>query len=116
MSKDINTVGLTTAGDSALETIFKLGWFTLKMDLAKFALTYAIARDVKVGEIKGTSTVWNIGTLDADGSMALIVKEFYGEQETPYRCAEFLIDVGLRLMLERIEKNPDIGLTDLAKT
>ena len=112
-SKDKVTIGLTQNGKTFLDQIFKLGWFHQDLDLAKFAISYAISKKVNQGEAKGASTVWNVGSLDSDGSVSFLIGEIYGERETPYKLAEYLIDEGLKMIVERVNKKPDISLFEL---
>ncbi len=115
-NKDKVTIGLTQGGKACLDRILKLGWFNHDMDLAKFAMAFAIARKVIPGEAKGAATVWNVGSLDSDGSVSTIIQELCGERESPYKLAEHLIDEGLKLIVEQINARPEISLEELLAT
>ena len=42
-----------------------------------------------------------------------VLSEFYNETQEPYRLAEFLIDEGLKIIVERLKANPEMTLLEL---
>lgn len=112
-SQDKRTIGLTTNGKSFSETIMKVGWFSQDMDLAKFAMSVAIQKKIGRGDAKGASTIWNVGSFDPDQNVKFVLSEFYNETQEPYRLAEFLIDEGLKIIVERLKANPEMTLLEL---
>jgi hypothetical protein len=54
------------------------------------------------------NTKWNIGTVDAAGSLKALVEALYPDVTEPYRLIEYLINEGLRLLNVRDAVPPDV--------
>jgi hypothetical protein len=97
-SGDKRTIGITRPNEHSLAALVAAGGFGSELDAAKFAMAHAIEQGTEVGTVEGTSTKWNIGTVDADASLRALVESFYGAVAEPYRLIEYLINEGLRLL------------------
>ncbi len=97
-SSDKRTIGITSANERSLAALVAAGGFGSELDAAKFAMAHAIEQGTDVGTVEGANTKWNIGTVDADGTLRALVESFYGTVAEPYRLIEYLINEGLRLL------------------
>ena len=97
-SGDKRTIGIARANEHSLAALVVAGGFSSELDASKFAMAHAIEQDTEVGTVEGANTKWNIGTVDADGSLRALVESFYGAIAEPYRLVEYLINEGLRLL------------------
>ena len=95
---DKRTLGVTRGNERPLATLVEAGAFSSELDAARFAMAHAIDRGVTKGTTEGTSTKWNVGTFDGDGSLRLLVEAIYGETAEPYRLVEHLMNEGLQLL------------------
>lgn len=97
-SGDKRTLGITSANERSLAALVAAGGFSSELDAAKFAMAHAIEQGTEIGTIEGASTKWNIGTVDADGSLRALIESLYGAIAEPYRLIEYLINEGLRIL------------------
>lgn len=95
-SSDKKTIGVSPANEASLAAVIQAGNFGSELDAAKFAMAHAISQGVEPGMTEGASTKWNIGTVDASGSLRALIESVYGETAEPYRLIEHLINEGLR--------------------
>lgn len=95
---DKRTIGVTRANEKSLAALVTAGGFGSELDAAKFAMAHAVNEGAEMGSVEGTSTKWNIGTVDADGTMRALIESLYGAVAEPYRQIEYLINEGLRLL------------------
>lgn len=95
---DKRTIGITRANERSLAALVAAGAFGSELDAAKFAMAHAIEQGTGIGTLEGTSTKWNVGTVDPDASLKALIESFYGAVAEPYRLIEFLINEGLRLL------------------
>lgn len=103
MARDVNSVGLTDAGQERQDRIEELGWFKSGQDMARFAMAYAIRHGVEPGEPDTTpDTRWTFGLFDDTGEMRDLMAALYPEVDTPVRCINRFIDEGLRMIVERV--------------
>lgn len=97
-SGDKRTIGVAPANERSLAALVAAGGFGSELDAAKFAMAHAIEQGTDVGTVEGTSTKWNIGSVDADASLRALIETLYGGVAEPYRLIEYLINEGLRLL------------------
>jgi hypothetical protein len=95
---DKRTIGITRANEHSLAALVAAGAFGSELDAAKFAMAHAIEQGADIGTVEGTSTKWNIGTVDPDASLKALIEALYGAVAEPYRLIEYLINEGLRLL------------------
>jgi hypothetical protein len=85
--------------------------FADQMDTAKFAMSIAIRRGAKPGEVTGVGTKWNVGSFDPDGQLRNLLPIIYPDLKTPYRALESLIDASLHIVAQEHLKG---GTFDIA--
>lgn len=113
MINDKKTIGLTAENIAIADRIMEKEHFKDRMDVAKFAMSYAINRGVSKGNSEGTETIWNVGSFDADGEIKLIIETIYPDVDMPYRLVEYLCNEGLRLIGEKLTNSSDIDVISL---
>ena len=99
MSQDRKTIGVTKANAAALNVLILAGEFASELDAAKFAMAFAVQRGVPPGYTEGADTKWNVGSVDADGSLPSLLEALYPTADAPYRQMEHLINEGIRLLV-----------------
>lgn len=115
---DLTQIGLSLEGQAKLDRLKSNGYFGELRDVYKFAVAFALAQGGEPPEIQAKrQTMFAIPTVDADGTLAIAIRALLPCDEIPpYRWAERLAEVGVR-MLSKIEndKGLDIGslLTDV---
>lgn len=108
MTEDKVTVGLTAEASEVMERLMETELFVQELDLAKFALAFAIQKGVQPGSsYPELTTKWNIGSLDPNGSLRKLMQIIYPGIESPTRAIEFLVNEGLRLLQEDLGKMPN---------
>jgi hypothetical protein len=105
---DKKTIGVASANEASLASVIQAGNFGSELDAAKFAMAHAISQGVEPGTTEGASTKWNIGTVDASGSLRALIESIYGETAEPYRLIEHLINEGLRRLTPGESVPPDV--------
>ena len=115
IESDRKTLGLTPANRQIYDKLLEEGWFKEGIDLAKFAMSVAIERGVPAedGKVEGTETVWNVGSFDPDAELRNLIPILFPETETPYRLVEFYVNAGLKLIGEKMAKDPYFELHEL---
>jgi hypothetical protein len=108
---DKNTIGVTPKAQKILDQMSEDKAFADQMDAAKFAMSIAIRRGAKVGEVNGAGTKWNVGSFDPNGDLRNLLPIIYPDLKTPYRGLESLIDSGLQIVAQDYLKG---GKFDLA--
>ena len=96
MANDKKTIGIVKESAAALASLANAGHFESELDAAKFAMALAIRQNVPAGSTEGADTKWNVGSVDPDGSVRMLVEALYPGTEEPYRLIEHLINEGLR--------------------
>jgi hypothetical protein len=115
MTEDKKTIGLTPENRSVMEQIMDKGFFRDQKDAALFAMGYAINRGIELGSAEGTNTIWNVGSLDPDGEIRLLVGNLFPDTSTPYRLVESFVNAGLAHIGSRMIKEPGMDLNDLLR-
>ncbi len=113
MPEDKKTIGLTGENRSIIERIMDKGFFRDQKDAAMFAMAYAVREGIPPGTSDGTNTIWNVGSLDPDGEIRVLINNLFPDTPTPYRLLEFFVNTGLTHIGERMEKDPGLEITDL---
>jgi hypothetical protein len=109
MSTDKRTIGITSSNERILAELVAAGHFGSELEASKFAMAYAIERQIPVGAAEGAATKWNIGTVDSDGSLKLVVEALYPSCGEPYRLVEHLMNEGLKLLDAGAGMPPDVA-------
>ena len=113
MTEDKKTIGLTAENRSVMERIMDKGFFRDQKDAAMFAMAYAIRQGLHPDNAEGTNTIWNVGSLDPDGEIRLLIGNLFPDTSTPYRVVESFVNAGLLQIGFRMDKEPGIEITDL---
>lgn len=92
---DKKTIGLTSAGEKAMEKLMAHGCFKDMIDAAKFAMSVSIRDGNNPKSVEGANTIWNVGSFDSDGQIRQLIPVLYPTCDAPYRAVESLIDQGL---------------------
>ena len=112
MTEDKKTIGLTTGNRSVMDRIMDKGFFRDQKDAAMFAMAYAIEQGIRAGNSEGANTIWNVGSLDPDGEIRVLISNLFPDTSTPYRLLEFFVNAGLAQMRVRMDKEPGMEMTD----
>ena len=112
MTEDKKTIGLTTENRSVMDRIMDKGFFRDQKDAAMFAMAYAIEQGIRAGNSEGANTIWNVGSLDPDGEIRVLISNLFPDTSTPYRLLEFFVNAGLAQIGVRMDKEPGIDITD----
>lgn len=102
---DRRTLGVTAEGAEALDEIMNTGWFAEEMDAYRVAISLAFANGLvkDPSEMTGTSTKWNIGTLDPEDVLLSMVLALSDEPpDRPYAHAEARAAAGLVYLKRRL--------------
>ena len=113
--EDVVTLGLSTQAHSILKRLKDQRYFAEMVDAFRFAIAYSIACDIAPADQAsgGRQTIFNVGTLDPDGSIRAAVSAICPEgAKTPYRLAERLAEAGI-LALGRAAEDGTLSLVDL---
>ena len=110
---DKEQIGLTSAGAEVVEKLLATGLFAGKDDVAKFAAAVAMRDGGAPEPAKGAGTVWHTKGLDSSGELATAIALLYPGTEEPYRALEGLIEAGLRLIDQHMEKRGGLVLSEL---
>ncbi len=113
MIEDKKTVGLTPTNRAIMEEIFAKGLFHDQKDIAKFAMAFAINQGIPPGNVEGSGTVWNTGSLDEGSEIRNLILTLFPGNDAPYRMMEGLINAGLSAIAEVMKSDPSLELMDL---
>jgi hypothetical protein len=98
---DTVTVGLTAANHANLQRLKDEGIFAEMLDGYKFAVGLAIKRGLISREGIKTNTIFNVGSLDRDGSLKDLVSTLFPEAEDrPYAFTERLAEAGVSELMQ----------------
>ena len=109
-TNDLVNIRLSKEASEIAESLKTTGKFDDAVTAAKFALAYAIKYhfdDVNpatyaVPDSGGSN--YNIGSIDSDGQLAVLLRAIYPETTTPYLYARALMVFGLVKLGERIHQ------------
>lgn len=96
MTDDIErtTVGATEKGRSVMKWLKEEGIFPAEMDVYRFAIALGVSLGGRT-PLVGRQTSFNLGSFDADGSVAALVQSMIAvEPGQVYRAAEELAETG----------------------
>ena len=110
---DKEQIGLTPAGSAIMDRVLSTGYFAGKDYVAKLAIALAMRPDASVDGVKGAGTTWHTKGLDDTGDFVTAVQLLYPHVAEPYRAIEGLIDSGLRMMGEHMDKRGELVLSEL---
>jgi hypothetical protein len=102
MSSDKITIGLTPENKRIALKLVEGDWFETQIDAAKFAMAFAIMRNVAPGTADKTETVWNTGSFDDDGTLRTMMPAFFPGTDQPYKLVEYYINVGLGIVEQEL--------------
>lgn len=103
--RDRGTLGVTSEGAQFLEEIMETGWFAEERHAFLVAISLAFANDLikDESEMTGVTTKWNIGTLDPDNRLRLMVYSLAEKRlARPYAHAEARGAAGLEYLKRRL--------------
>ena len=112
------TIGLSDQSHETLRHLKKEGYFREMQDAYRFAIAFA-ARTVGdislIPELKSSTTIFNIGTLDPDRRLRVLLESVLGVPEGEiYKTAEKLAEVGVVELGKRLESGT-LNLSTLVK-
>ena len=116
--KDTATFGMTENSKKVVKELIAAGYFKDQVDIIRLAIAIAIKQglqpDISVG---GRTTTHNLGTLDENHSLRLVVKEVYPDfVDVPGRALEDLAEKGLAIIGQAYEADSDdFALMSLAR-
>jgi hypothetical protein len=113
MPEDKKTIGLTLESRSVMERIMDKGFFRDQKDAAMFAMAYAIKQGLHPANAESTNTIWNVGSLDPDGEIRVLIGNLFPDASTPYRVVESYVNAGLLHIGSRMDNEPRVEITDL---
>lgn len=96
------TIGLSKRRHTALKALKEEGHFAEMADAYRFAIALALAHGGVTEPVTGSrTTVFNVGTLDPDGSIYAAVQALREDtDEAVYRTAEKLAEWGVSELME----------------
>lgn len=111
--EDKQQIGLTAAGDEALQVLLDNDRFGNQTDAYRFAIAYAIAADLDPADAPqgGYNTKFNaLGTLESGSSIRDLIDVLsVGETNRPFATAERLAEVGVRDLARRLASNESLA-------
>ena len=80
-------------------------WFATEMDAYKVAIALALRAEINVDQpLVGSTTKFNIGSLDQDGKVVALIRTFRGPQSgDPVVLAERLAEQGLIVLAAKLD-------------
>jgi hypothetical protein len=113
LGEDKRQIGLTPAGQTALEVMMADGRFATETDAYKFGISYAIAAglDPENAPLGGYNTKFNAsGGLDIGGVIRDLIEVLeVGDPKRPYATAEKLAELGVTEVARRLEGNESLA-------
>lgn len=113
LQEDKQQIGLTSAGDEAIQIMLDEGRFASQTDAYRFAISYAIAADLDPGAAPkgGYNTKFNaLGTLESGSSIRDLIDIIgVGERRRPFATAEKLAELGTREIARRLQSNESLA-------
>jgi hypothetical protein len=115
VADDKKQIGLTAAGQSAIEEIMQSGLFATEMDIYRFGIAYAIAVELEIDHAPagGYLTKFNAsGGVDSDDAIRSLLEVLeVGDRARPYATAEKLAELGVTDVARRLRGNE--GMADI---
>jgi hypothetical protein len=111
--EDKQQVGLTPAGDDAIDILVSDGRFASQTDAYRFAIAYAIAAGLDPADAPhgGYVTKFSaLGTLESGSRIRDLIEILgIGETSRPFATAEKLAELGVREIARRLEGNESLA-------
>lgn len=102
--EDLKQIGVSIYGKQILKQIVKdYGWFEEEGIALKFAICIALKFDLKVDHTIKPETAQNVKSWDDDQVIQNLISDAFPD-EHPYRHSQYLGDIGLRFIAEKVEK------------
>ena len=114
MTKEPTTIGLSESGHRKLQSLKEDGYFREMTDAYRFSIALALAHGAKPKKSKnGRKTIFNVGTLDPDGSLFAAISALReGNDEPIWRTAEGLAEWGVE-ELSKLSNSGEIAFGEL---
>ena len=113
IGEDKRQIGLTSAGQAAIEVLMTDGLFASETDAYKFGISYAIAAGLDLDEAPngGYTTKYNaMGGIDIDGVIRDLIEVLgVGDPGRPYVTAEKLAELGVTEVARRLEGSESLA-------
>ena len=113
LGEDKRQIGLTSAGQTAIEVLMADGLFATETDAYKFGISYAIAARLDPDEAPtgGYTTKYNaMGGIDIDGVIRDLIDVLaVGDPGRPYATAEKLAELGVTAVARRLEGSESLA-------
>ena len=113
LSEDKSQIGLTPAGQAAIEQLTESRLFSEQSDAYKLGIAYAIAAGLDIDSAPGGGyqTKFNAaGGLDKDGLVRQLIEVLeIGETGRPYATAEKLAEIGVTTIATRLAGNETLA-------
>ena len=104
-SKYRKTIGLRKRARAIIDIIQDSDVFNDDMDIAKYAMSYAIYLNLNCKEqVSDATTTWNVGSIDDEGYIKNLISSLYPDVSDPYKKTEALIDAGLMEIGKKIDQ------------
>src|SRR5437588_3727107 len=113
-NEDVVTIGLTEQSHGVLQRLKDEQAFPEMVDGYRFAIALAINRSLIAQEQTRMTTIFNVGTLDPDGTIRNMISELFPEMPNPYSVAQRLAEAGIA-ELGRIRGASDIRFGPLVR-
>ena len=110
MAEDLTNFRLSTYANAVADKLVQTGFFDYATTAAKFALGYTIKyhyddfdpASYQITDSGGSN--YNVGSLDSDGQIAVLIKALYPQTTVPYQYMRALIVFGLTELGEKEEQ------------
>src|SRR5688500_8132982 len=95
MAEDVTTVGLSESAHATLQAMKDVRMFAEMRDGYRLAIAVAIAKNLVADPPPKKTTFLNVGSLDQDGSLRMVLTELFPDEARPYALAERLAEAGM---------------------
>jgi|CXWL01.1.fsa_nt_gi Arc/MetJ-type ribon-helix-helix transcriptional regulator len=104
MNDTTTTIGLSGSSHEKLRKLVEDGYFGEMLDGYRFAIALALAHGQIVSKMQSRSTIFNVGSLDPDKSLAFSIQTLLEPLESDvYRTAERLAEWGVCEMYRALD-------------
>lgn len=116
--EDINKLSLSLATSEKLQTLMEDGYFNEKLDAYRIGIALALNKQTKPLEIPSpkASGLYSLSQIDPDRSIENAIQLILCTNDTPYRWAERLAEVGICELYDIAQKYGYIDFLDLIKS
>ena len=110
--KDIDRVGLSEAGTSAMEIVMQDGHFKNQMACYRFAVAFALKEKVDISNhivVRPAGHMYLQSQIDPDGIFAIAIAETNANyKNVKYRALERYADLGVQLLAKKLDAGEHI--------